>query len=65
LGDCEPNYVVLSSERFPFEEKHGEKYQSRFPNSKIIFVDGEMFSWYGSRMLPAADYFKKNLKELL
>ena len=65
LGDCEPNYVFLSSEPFPFEEKHREKYQSRFPNSKIIFVDGEMFSWYGSRMLPAADYFKKNLKELL
>ena len=65
LGDCEPNYVFLSSEPFPFEEKHKEKYQSRFPNAKIIFVDGEMFSWYGSRMLTAADYFKNNLKKLL
>ena len=65
LGDCEPNYVFLSSEPFPFEEKHKEKYQSLFPRSKIILVDGEMFSWYGSRMLPAADYFKNTLKKLL
>ena len=65
LGNCEPNYVFLSSEPFPFEEKHKEKYQSRFPRSKIILVDGEMFSWYGSRMLPAADYFKNKLKKLL
>ena len=65
LGDCDPNYVFLSSEPFPFEEKHKEKYQSRFPHSKIVLVDGEMFSWYGSRMLPAADYFKNRLKKLL
>lgn len=65
LGDCDPNYVFLSSEPFPFEEKHKEKYQTRFPHSKIVLVDGEMFSWYGSRMLPAADYFKNRLKKLL
>ena len=26
-------------------------------NPKIILVDGEMFSWYGSRLLKAAEYF--------
>ena len=65
LGDCQPNYVFLSSEPYPFEEKHKEKYQSLFPSSKITLVDGEMFSWYGSRMLFAANYFKDNLRQLL
>jgi hypothetical protein len=27
----------------------------------VILVDGEMFSWYGSRMLLASDYFKSFL----
>jgi len=65
LGDCEPNYVFLSSEPFPFEEKHKEKYQSLFPSAKITLVDGEMFSWYGSRMLFAVNYFKDNLRQRL
>ena len=65
LGDCQPNYVFLSSEPYPFEEKHKEKYQSLFPSAKITLVDGEMFSWYGSRMLFAANYFKDNLRQLL
>jgi ABC-type Fe3+-hydroxamate transport system substrate-binding protein len=54
-----PDLIFLSSEPFPFNEQHIEKYQKLFPNSKIIFVDGEMFSWYGSRMLEAVRYFGK------
>lgn len=53
-----PDFVFLSSEPFPFTKKHIEKYQKKFQNSKIILVDGEMFSWYGSRMLEAVNYFK-------
>ena len=55
---CDPDYVFLSSEPFPFKSKHIEKYKKQFPNSKVILVDGEMFSWYGSRMLLAMEYFK-------
>ena len=65
FGDCKPDFVFLSSEPYPFKAKHKQQYQSRFPGSKIILVDGEMFSWYGSRMLIASDYFKNNLKKLL
>jgi len=54
-----PEYIFLSSEPFRFTEKHRKIYQEKFSNSKVILVDGEMFSWYGSRMLFAADYFKK------
>jgi ABC-type Fe3+-hydroxamate transport system substrate-binding protein len=61
LTKLNPEYVFLSSEPFPFKEKHIEHYQKLFPNSKIKLVDGEMFSWYGNRMLLAFDYFKNEL----
>ncbi len=50
--------VLLSSEPFPFNEKHQRELQQRFPDLKVILVDGEMFSWYGIRILQAADYFR-------
>ncbi len=50
--------VLLSSEPFPFTEKHKPTIQTYFPNASILIVDGEMFSWYGSRLLKAFDYFK-------
>jgi hypothetical protein len=36
-----------------------KKYQNIFPNADVQLVDGEMFSWYGSRMLEATEYFQK------
>ena len=54
-----PDYVLLSSEPFPFGQKHIIEIQEHYPNSKILLVDGEMFSWYGSRMKFLADYFEK------
>lgn len=54
-----PNLILLSSEPFPFKEKHINEIASHTSQSKIILVDGEMFSWYGSRLLKAFDYFKK------
>jgi len=52
-----PEYIFLSSEPFPFKDKHIQEFSLLFPNSKIVLVDGEYFSWYGSRMVSAADYF--------
>ena len=52
-----PEVILLSSEPFPFQRKHIEELQSLLPDTKIILVDGEMFSWYGSRLLKAVDYF--------
>ena len=59
LSNPNPDFVFLSSEPFPFTNQHIEKYQNLFPNSKIIFVDGEMFSWYGSRMMKSIKYFEE------
>jgi ABC-type Fe3+-hydroxamate transport system substrate-binding protein len=50
--------VLLSSEPYPFKEKHLSEIKSELPLIKIMLVDGEMFSWYGSRLLKAAEYFK-------
>lgn len=53
-----PEYVFLSSEPYPFKEKHVEYFQNLLPQSKVYLVDGEMFSWYGSRMLYTCSYIK-------
>ncbi len=55
-SECE--VLLLSSEPYPFKEKHVEKIKKLLPGVKIILADGEMFSWYGSRLLKAANYFK-------
>ena len=56
--------VFLSSEPYPFQQKHMEELQQELPGTKIVLVDGEMFSWYGSRLLEAPDYFIKLLTEI-
>lgn len=55
--------LLLSSEPFPFKQKHIEELQQQLPGTKIILVDGEMFSWYGSRLLFAPEYFTGLIKE--
>lgn len=54
----EVDYILLSSEPYPFSEKHIQELKSE-TNGRIILVDGEYFSWYGSRLLKAFDYFEK------
>lgn len=53
-----PGLVFLSSEPFPFKLKHIQELQTILPEAKIMLVDGEMFSWYGSRLLHSFNYFK-------
>jgi ABC-type Fe3+-hydroxamate transport system substrate-binding protein len=55
----QPDLVLLSSEPYPFSEKHIAALQQELPNSHLQLVDGEMFSWYGSRLLQAPDYFSR------
>ena len=57
LVAANPQLILLSSEPYPFKEKHVEELKPFFNNTKIILVDGEMFSWYGSRMIHAPNYF--------
>lgn len=58
LKQLAPDTVLLSSEPFPFSEKHRTSFHDILPGSEILTVDGEMFSWYGSRLLKAPAYFE-------
>lgn len=55
--NCE--HLLLSSEPYPFGEKHVAEFSQLFPRIKIHLVDGEMFSWYGSRLIRSARYFQQ------
>ncbi|MCW3117454.1 MAG: transporter substrate-binding protein [Chitinophagaceae bacterium] len=60
-----PELILLSSEPFPFTEKHAEELQQLIPEAKVILVDGEMFSWYGSHLLQSPGYFQQLKKRLV
>lgn len=64
LKALNPEVVLLSSEPFPFKEKHIEEIRNILPCAEIKLVDGEMFSWYGSRLLHSPAYFEELLKSL-
>lgn len=59
-----PEIILLSSEPFPFKEKHVKEFQKHLPKTKIMIVDGELFSWYGSRLQHSANYFIELQKSL-
>ncbi|MGE8432115.1 ABC transporter substrate-binding protein [Chryseobacterium joostei] len=56
--------IMLSSEPFPFKEKHMEELQAVYPDKKIMIVDGEAFSWYGTHIAKCENYFKELLAEI-
>ncbi len=58
-----PKLILLSSEPYPFKEKHKIEIQKIFPLIKVELADGEMFSWYGSRLLKSVDYFHSFLNK--
>lgn len=57
LQAADPELILLSSEPYPFTEKHKAALQELCPKATILLVDGELFSWYGSRLLESPDYF--------
>lgn len=59
IASLKPDYILLSSEPYPFKNKHLDEFKNILPKSRILIVDGEMFSWYGSRLQYAAQYFKQ------
>lgn len=59
IVELNPELVLLSSEPYPFAEKHIPELQQLLPNADIKLVDGEMFSWYGSRLKHVPSYLNK------
>lgn len=64
IKEANPKVILLSSEPYPFKEKHIQELQALCPDAKIMLADGELFSWYGSRLLHAPDYFRKLKAEI-
>lgn len=58
LLNAGPDHIFLSSEPYPFKEQHADEFRRLLPQSNVSVVDGEMFSWYGSRLLLTADYLE-------
>jgi ABC-type Fe3+-hydroxamate transport system substrate-binding protein len=53
-----PDLIFLSSEPYPFTGKHLNEINALCPTARGVLVDGEMFSWYGSRLLLSCEYFR-------
>ena len=58
LAEREPDRVLLSSEPYPFKERHIASVQALVPQARVEVVDGELFSWYGSRLEKSPMYLK-------
>lgn len=61
---AEADVIMLSSEPFPFKEKHIEELRIVYPDKKIMIVDGEAFSWYGTHIAKCENYFKELISEI-
>ncbi len=57
IRNLNPDVILLSSEPYPFSEKHVAEISKSIPESNCLTVDGECFSWYGSHLLKSPAYF--------
>jgi ABC-type Fe3+-hydroxamate transport system substrate-binding protein len=64
LQALNPEILFLSTEPYPFKQEHADYFQKQLPDSIIKIVDGEMFSWYGSRLQKAPLYFSELRSEI-
>lgn len=64
LMEANPDVVLLSSEPYPFQQRHIAEFKALLPNTIVKLVDGEIFSWYGSRLLQAPKYFNMLIDSL-
>ncbi len=65
LKKLSPDIVFLPSEPYNYTLYDKLKFEKIFPSARAVLVDGEMFCWYGSRMLKAAPYIKNLIKEIM
>ncbi len=56
IRDMDPDVVFLSSEPYPFRDRHLAEIREICPRSTVMLVDGELFSWYGSRLMRTPEY---------
>jgi iron complex transport system substrate-binding protein len=61
IAAADPDVMLLSSEPFPFKEKHADELAvtTGLPRSRMHFVDGEYLTWHGSRTPAGIDYAER------
>ena len=64
ISESKPDIILLSSEPYPFKDVHVNEMKIICPTAKVTVVDGEMFSWYGSRLLHAP-YYLQTLEDII
>ena len=57
VGAARPDVLLLSSEPYPFRPEHAAELEAA-TGVPAVLVDGEPFSWYGSRMRLAPPYLR-------
>lgn len=57
LEKLQPEVILLSSEPYPFKLEHITELKEKIPQAKVLLADGELFSWYGSRLQYSFRYF--------
>jgi len=65
ITNLKPRIILLSTEPYPFKEKHLVGFKTYYPESLPVIVDGEYFSWYGSRLLNAPHYLKSLIENYI
>lgn len=55
----EPEVILLSTEPYPFKQRHAQEMRKVYPAAKVAIADGRYFSWYGSRLKDAPTYLNK------
>lgn len=60
-----PERILLSSEPFAFSQADADRLAADLPGVAIDLVDGELFCWYGARMLPSAAALSAYVSTLL
>ena len=65
IKNLQPQIILLSSEPYPFKEAHLADFNLYYPGLLSVLVDGEYFSWYGSRLLNAPQYLKNVIENYI
>lgn len=63
IKQAQADLILLSSEPYPFQDKHREELQTQL-NLPCLFVDGAAFSWYGSRLIQTPTYLQSCIEEI-
>lgn len=64
LKELRPAFLLASSEPFPFSDKHIPELREAVPSAEPVLVDGQAFSWHGSRMRHATGVFRELISGL-